>query len=323
MTSPPTTAPGPGAEEARRRLAHLLAAHAPTVGEGWVPEAPAAAEAAEIWQAQDRWPAEASGPGASEGPGDLRRRALDAAVTGWTAAYGHPAERQTGDVPGRRGVRWGVRTLTAVAATAVLLVLAGLVVLRATTTASVPLLVPQEATGPVETEVPAPTDGPPGTGSPGGEPGPVDSPGPSGAVVVVHVVGAVTTPGVLTLAEGARVADALTAAGGPLPSADLTGVNLARVLVDGEQVVVPLPGQAAAPVPQPPGAAPGGAAAVVDLNTADVAALDGLPGIGPVLAQRIVDHRERIGGFTSVEELAEVPGIGPALLDGVRDLVRA
>lgn len=135
-----------------------------------------------------------------------------------------------------------------------------------------------------------------------------------GGLVVVHVVGAVAAPGVVTLDSGSRVVDAVDAAGGATADADLSGLNLARPLVDGEQVVVPTPGQE--PV----------AAAVDDdgttnLNTADEAALDALPGIGPVLAGRIVERRDE-RPFASVDELTEVTGIGPALLERLRPLVR-
>lgn len=150
--------------------------------------------------------------------------------------------------------------------------------------------------------------------------------------VTVHVVGEVESPGVVTLTSGARVDDALEEAGGATDEAELSGVNLARPLVDGEQVVVPGPGETAAPEPgvaapggaAPGVAAPGGAApgagtpgapgttpdALVNLNTADLATLETLPGVGPVLAQRIIDWRTEHGGFTSVEELGEVSGVG-------------
>jgi competence protein ComEA len=133
---------------------------------------------------------------------------------------------------------------------------------------------------------------------------------------VVHVVGAVAAPGVVRLPFGARVVDALSAAGGAAPDADLARVNLARVLVDGEQIQVPRPGD---PAPEAPtaGAAPGDG--TLDLNTASLAQLDGLPGVGPVLAQRIVDRRP----FASVDELDEVSGIGQALLERLRPLVHA
>ncbi|MDN5715904.1 MAG: ComEA family DNA-binding protein [Janibacter sp.] len=139
------------------------------------------------------------------------------------------------------------------------------------------------------------------------------------ARVTVHVVGEVERPGVVTLASGSRVDDALDEAGGATSEADLSGVNLARPLVDGEQVVVPAPGEAAVGAPPgaggpagaPPGAAgPGGGASLVNLNTADLATLETLPGVGPVLAQRILDWRTEHGQFTAIEELGEVSGVG-------------
>lgn len=142
-------------------------------------------------------------------------------------------------------------------------------------------------------------------------------PGP----VVVHVAGAVVAPGVQRLPAGARVIDAVDAAGGFRPDADPSRINLAAELVDGTQVYVPAVGEAA-----PPSAAGAGVGGVddglVDLNTADVEALDTLPGIGPATAAAIVEHRERNGPFTSVDELLDVRGIGQAKLAQLRDLVR-
>lgn len=146
--------------------------------------------------------------------------------------------------------------------------------------------------------------------------------GTASGEVVVHVDGEVQRPGVVVLPAGSRVADAVDAAGGALPDVDLAGVNLARPLVDGEQVLVgidPPPGSSAgAPgsTAGAPGAAGGtpGAAGAVNLNTADLATLDTLPGVGPVTAQSILDWREANGGFTSVDELVEVDGIGEATL---------
>ncbi|MEW1957367.1 ComEA family DNA-binding protein [Kineococcus sp. NPDC059986] len=146
------------------------------------------------------------------------------------------------------------------------------------------------------------------------------SPTGSSASVVVHVAGHVVRPGVVTLPVGSRVADALTAAGGPAPDADLDALNLARVLQDGEQVLVTAPGQPAAAAPPSAGAA-AGSTQRVDLNSATAADLDALPGVGEVLAGRIVAWREENGRFTSVDDLGEVQGIGPKVLDGLRDLV--
>ncbi len=137
--------------------------------------------------------------------------------------------------------------------------------------------------------------------------------------VVVSVVGLVARPGLVTLPEGARVADALAAAGGLLPEADPASVNLAAVVSDGEQIAVGVPGAAPPVAPAGDGGAMTGP---LDLNAATAADLDALPGIGPVLAQRIVDHRDATGRFTSVEQLDDVPGIGPTTYAELSDLVR-
>jgi competence protein ComEA len=151
--------------------------------------------------------------------------------------------------------------------------------------------------------------------------------GAGAVVVVVHVVGRVRHPGVRQLPMGSRVADAVAAAGGAAPQADLSALNLARVLVDGEQVRVPAVGEALAPAPSGPGGggsgggSAGGTGAKVSLNTADIAGLDSLPGVGPVLAGRIIDWRTAHGRFTSVDELGEVSGIGEKLLAQLTPLV--
>ena len=144
--------------------------------------------------------------------------------------------------------------------------------------------------------------------------------------VVVHVVGAVHHPGLVRLPAGSRVADAVRAAGGTTASARPASVNLARLLVDGEQLVVQRRGSAPlVAAPGPPGAVGSGAtpapSAPVDLNSATLEALDGLPGIGPVLAQRILDWRTAHGRFSSVDELGEVSGIGEATLADLRPVV--
>jgi competence protein ComEA len=146
--------------------------------------------------------------------------------------------------------------------------------------------------------------------------------------VVVHVAGAVVSPGVRRLPPGSRVTDALDAAGGALPGADLPRINLAALLVDGQQVYVPKPGEevpvAAAGVPGGVGAAGSGGpvpGAAVDLNTATAEQLDTLPGVGPATAAAIIAHREQHGPFTSVDQLLDVRGIGEARLEQLRDLV--
>jgi competence protein ComEA len=143
----------------------------------------------------------------------------------------------------------------------------------------------------------------------------------SAALVVVAVAGKVRRPGLVKLPTGSRVADAVAAAGGALPGVDLVSVNLARKLVDGEQIIVGDP----APAVPPAGAAPARlgptAGGVVNLNAATVAELDALPGVGPVLAQRIVDYRTQHGPFSSVEQLREVSGIGSAKFANLRSRV--
>ena len=140
--------------------------------------------------------------------------------------------------------------------------------------------------------------------------------------LVVDVAGAVRRPGLYRLAQGSRIADALTRAGGATARAAVDGVNLAAPLVDGEQVVVPLrvPGGGAAAV-SPAGSSPGASSGPVSLSAATVEQLDALPGIGPVTAQKIVDYRTEHGAFHSVEELDAISGIGPAKLDQLQGLV--
>ncbi len=148
----------------------------------------------------------------------------------------------------------------------------------------------------------------------------VSPPGPA-REVVVSVAGRVARPGLIRLPDGTRVADALAAVGGALPGTDLMGLNIARKLSDGEQLLVgvaPPPGQSG-------GDTASGATAVsapLDLNAATLAQLDGLPGVGAVTAQRIVSWRVAHGRFTSVNQLGEVSGIGPAKLAQLKDLVR-
>jgi competence protein ComEA len=141
-----------------------------------------------------------------------------------------------------------------------------------------------------------------------------------GGGLVVHVAGAVRRPGVYRLRAGARVADAVERAGGARRRADLGAVNLAAELQDGRQVLVPLRAKGGVAAANAAGAtAPG---VPLDLNTATVEQLDELDGIGPATAQQIVAYREEHGGFGSVEELDQVPGIGETRLAALRDKVR-
>jgi competence protein ComEA len=152
-----------------------------------------------------------------------------------------------------------------------------------------------------------------------------DRGGHQDARMYIHVVGAVRRPGLMRLPTGSRVADALQRAGGPGPRADLATVNLAARLVDGQQIVVPVAGSAAssgaaaAPAADEP---PGGAAAGVHLSTATVEQLDRVDGIGPTLAQRIIEYRDAHGGFRSLAELAQVEGIGEKRLATLREALQ-
>ncbi len=130
--------------------------------------------------------------------------------------------------------------------------------------------------------------------------------------VTVHVAGAVRRPGLYRLRAGSRVDDAVRRSGGPLRGADLDALNLAAEVEDGRQVLVPERGAAPPAAPTAGGGAAAGGQVVVNLNTATPEELDTLDGIGPALAAAIVAHREEHGGFGSVAELSEVPGIGDA-----------
>lgn len=138
----------------------------------------------------------------------------------------------------------------------------------------------------------------------------------SQAMLVVAVSGRVAKPGLVRLASGSRVADAIDAAGGALPGTDLSSINLARKVVDGELIAVG--------ITPPPAAAPGGvpaAGGLVDLNTATLADLETLPGVGEVLGQRILDYRTQHGQFRTVDDLKQVSGIGDAKFASLKDKV--
>ncbi|MCS5733129.1 ComEA family DNA-binding protein [Herbiconiux daphne] len=172
-----------------------------------------------------------------------------------------------------------------------------------------------------------------GSGDPGAADGVASD--PSGPAILVHVLGAVAVPGVYELSEGARVFDAVGLAGGLTEAADPGSVNLARPLVDGEQLRVLAVGEA--PVAPPAGSGGAGAGSggggqagpapgqpggpALNLNVATALDLDGLPRIGPAMAARIVAWRDENGPFTSVDDLLQVTGIGDKTLDGLRDLV--
>jgi competence protein ComEA len=334
----PTPAPPPVPERAAGATSLAL----PGGEDGWVP----AREPDRLERGGDGSAHEVD-PSARDAADVAARRisALATASKAYADAHGHPLTHpHAGDGPPRGAPRrWAVPLRLAVTAALALGLVGGAVALRATSVAAgglVPIELP-----PVGVTLSAATagiDGAAGAAPTGGASTQVSSAGGSGpgvvspvsgGAVVVHVVGEVASPGVVELPGGSRVDDAIRAAGGATARADLAALNLARVLIDGEQVVVPAPGadlgsQAGA---QPVGRAAGAADAVgaggsvqgtVDLNGADAAALDALPGIGPVLAGRIVDWRQAHGRFTVVDELGEVDGIGPTLLTQLRPLVR-
>jgi len=301
MAVPTVAVVGAGRLEQEQVRARLLALATGPPATGWVPGPPVVAESSDVGRSPGLLapsPDPPTPPGtdqpAAEVPdsplGGFQARALASAVAAYTAAHGHPLEVEP-FVDGVEGRRWATRGRVAAVAAAALLVLGAVVVLRAVQ--ETPSVVVPAAAG--ATVGAAPAEAP---------------------EVVVHVVGQVLQPGLVHLPAGARLADAIDAAGGAGPEADLAAINLARVLTDGEQVVVPRPGE------QPQSAGAAGADPAIDLNTAATADLDTLPGIGPVLAQRIVDWRTEHGAFTAVDELAEVRGIGSSLLEGLHDLVR-
>ena len=166
---------------------------------------------------------------------------------------------------------------------------------------------------------PAPQIAPPAT-----EPPPALTPQatPSPVGLFVHVAGAVRQPGLYTLPPGSRVADAVQAAGGPLPRAAVDAMNLAEQIVDGSKIEVPRRGEAATIVAgELPSSSATPASSVIDLNSADVTQLETIPGIGPVRAAAIVQHRDENGPFASVDALLDVSGIGPATLESMRAYV--
>ena len=155
-----------------------------------------------------------------------------------------------------------------------------------------------------------------------GAPSPAASPTPSPAAVIVDVAGWVRRPGVYELTSDQRVIDAVDAAGGPRPGADLASLNLAAPLADGTQILVPREGTVG--TTGSGGATEGSgdaAATLIDVNTASATELEALDGVGEVIAAAIVQYRTENGPFTSVDQLEDVSGIGPATLEGIRDSV--
>ncbi len=148
---------------------------------------------------------------------------------------------------------------------------------------------------------------------------------PPMTLIVVHVSGAVASPGIYQLPIGSRIDDAIKLAGGALSDADLNRLNLAARVADGQQVVVPLRQAQASPAPvagaEPAGAASPSAPRRVNLNTASIPELDGLPGVGPVTAQRIVAYREQHGSFTRIEQLREAKLVNAATFEKLKDHV--
>lgn len=222
---------------------------------------------------------------------DVRMRVEDAlrraASTAYEAAHGALEEGDSNDAPPRW--RFRVSPRVAVTATIVVALVGAIVVYLPHDTARVG---PALSAG-VESSLPEASSSAAMPVLPTGS-------------VVVHVAGAVAFPGLYTLTGGGRVADAIAAAGGAAEDGDLDALNLARVVVDGEQVRVPLIGES--PV----------ANGLININIADAATLEGLPGVGPVLAARIAEYRDANGPFASVDALDAVSGVGPAVLEKMR-----
>lgn len=156
-------------------------------------------------------------------------------------------------------------------------------------------------------------------------------PAPTKVPVAVHIVGAVPRPGLYEFAEGARVQDAIDAAGGLLTSASVDSINLAALLIDGQQLVIPykdgetpteessdleLPGSDESETTDS-----SGETELININTATLEELDSLPGIGPTTAQRIIDYRTENGPFTAIEEIMDVSGVGPSTFDEIKNLI--
>ncbi|MDX2704859.1 ComEA family DNA-binding protein [Streptomyces sp. PA03-6a] len=244
-------------------------------------------------------PERQAAPGVPDPPG---RRAVGA----WRLAL-------TERLPTWLSVRCGIEAKTAAALAVVLLVALAFAVHHFWTGRPRTVAVP-----PVAAALPAAAGAPAGAraSAAAGPRAPGPAPGAK-PVLVVDVAGKVRRPGLRRLPAGSRVADAVDAAGGALPGTDTSALNLARLLADGEQIVV------GRPAPQPATGVQGTAAASgpVSLSAATAEQLDALPGVGPVLARHIIDYRGRHGGFTSVEQLRDVNGIGDRRFSDLKPLV--
>ncbi|GLZ47187.1 hypothetical protein Acsp06_33720 [Actinomycetospora sp. NBRC 106375] len=300
----------PGTPAARLRLPPRSGTSRARVDdEPWEDETPPAAPGGGWWDDEDDEPVRPVARGSAwdpPEPGERARRWLGRWVpASWAGARWDPG-------------RTGALALAAVAAVAAVVAAVGVWAGR-----------------PVAEPVPA-LPAVAGPSSVAAVPGPPGAPGAAPAdagPIVVSVSGRVARPGLVRLAPGSRVGDAVEAAGGAAPDADLTGLNLAARLTDGEQVVVGVPTPAApagaagpaaggAPAGVPAdGAAAAGGGGRVNLNTATLEQLDQLPGVGPVTAQRILEWRTQNGRFGAVEQLQEVSGIGDARFATLRDLV--
>jgi competence protein ComEA len=244
---------------------------------------------------------------------------------GWDDDRAPVPEREPESVPER--VRRRIPPAAAAAALVVAVAASLLVWLRSSDAGQV-LDVPSRTGGLVAgssaPELPTPLPAPTALSKPdASEAAPTGTSSAGPTLLVVDVEGRVRRPGLVRLPPGSRVADAVRSAGGAAPGAVLARLNLARVLTDGEQLLVPGPGDTVAPAAPSPASGPvPGSSAPLDLNGATQEGLDALPGIGPVLAGRIIEWRTAHGRFTSVDELGEVPGIGPKALERLRPLVR-
>ncbi|MFF7142582.1 helix-hairpin-helix domain-containing protein [Streptomyces nodosus] len=275
-----------------------------------------------------------SGSGAGVGTGDIGAESPEHRVTGAAGVTGGAWRERFGPAVRERMPLWlqsrcGLERRSVVALSVLLVAAVLFAAQHFWTGRTQPVRAPEVVRAAVPHGVPGArrADRPAEPDAPARPPSPATAGAAAAAEVVVDVSGKVRSPGLQRLPAGSRVEDALRAAGGARPGTDTDGLNRARLLVDGEQIAVGVP--AAAPGTDPAGPATGGSAAgpasatsPLSLNTATVEQFDTLPGVGPVLAQRIVDYRSQHGGFRSVDELRGVNGIGERRFADLRTLVR-